>query len=759
MKARTILICLISFLFTANGWTKDEQPDSVAYPGYEMLEDLEVTAQKPVVQTDGAKLTYNVEEDPAAVSSNALEILKKVPQISVDGDGNVLLNGSSAFKFQVNGLDNPLLKQYPKQILEGMPASLIVKIEVITEPGAKEDAEGVSGIINIITERSVPKGEVGYAGTASLRVDNKALTPSLYGLLKKDNFIISANLNYQWGFYPQKYENESTTTYLRQDNGGKMINTTGQQNRHHYFGGNLNMSWEPNKNNLFTAGFDFVYLTANINRIYGSSIFTDLSSNLSWSFRQNGHGMLDMTTLSANASYRHNFGYNGNYLVVSYLFNYGINDLSLMREYYDFVNYPIQNFQETLFEKDSSKTFNRGHTVQADYANDFHSEHHLMEIGAKGIFRHNNAISDYEFGKTKNELVGMPDMAGNILQPQNIYAAYGQYTGSFSKFGVVGGIRYEHSYMGITNKLPDSGSSATEQMRNFRNRLNDWVPNGAISWNFTPSSNLRLSYQMRISRPSIEQVNPFALYISPYEVKQGNSDLTSEKSHIVALKYSGFGRIFGGSIGVQYTLNNNAISGITFIEDYEGINRVVDSYANIGKRQQWSVNGYLSWGITTGMNLSLNGRLAYDCLNSPSMGIKNHGWSGNIGGSWSYNVADIYHFAAYGNWVSRSLKLQGYGSGFYYYGLSASRDCLADKSLTIGLSATNFFQNKMKYVDHSATPNIIQDSAGVNLQTWNVALSISWKFGKLNTQVKHTGVEVENDDINRSSNKSQGGGL
>lgn len=721
-----------------------EENDTTSFPGYQELDEFVIEAEKPVMQSDGAKLTYNVDEDPSAGSSNALDILKKVPQVTVDGDGNVRLNGSEAFKFQVNGLDNPMLKQYAGQILQAMPGSAIVKIEVITEPGAKEDAEGTAGIINIITERT--RTEDGYSGRVALQLTNRNLTPSLYGVMKKDKFTISANLNYQWGFAPNHTEQDITTTYL---NGAEptMLNTyMSQKMKHQYVGGSLDMSWEPNVNNLFNAGAELFYVDGKISSLNGTTRFYMPGGQDLWSYDQNGDARMKILNLSANASYRHNFGRHDNFLVLTYLYNFGRNDLTLSRMYENMVNYN----PEYLTQRDLSNTFDRGHTVQADYSNNFSSKHHLMELGVKGIFRHNTALADYEYGMAPDGLQLIPELSTFILQPQNIYAAYGSYTGTFGPFSIIGGLRYEHTLMGITDYV--------DPEKTFRKRLNDWVPNIAATWSFSPASNLRAAYQMRISRPSISQVDPFELSFTPYQINKGNPDLMSERNHIVSLKYSAFGRVVGGMIGLEYNLSDNSITRYSYLLERDGFNTLVSSFANMGKKQDAAVTGFFNWNIIHNMSLSINGRLAYNHLNAPAEGLSNHGWSGNIGGSWNYSVADVYKFSAYGNWMSKSVTLQGHRSGFYYYGLSAARDFLADKSLTLSLSANNFITPHITFSNYIKTPEMINDNISRSFSFWSVGISLSWKFGSLKGGVKKTGVEVKNDDINTTSNKEQGTG-
>ena len=115
------------------------------------LGEVQVVADKPLVKVEADKLSYNAESDPDTKSSNALDMLKKVPLITVDGEDNVQLKGSSNYKVFVNGKPSTMASNNTKDFLRNLPASSIKNIEVITSPGAKYDAEGVGGIINIVT--------------------------------------------------------------------------------------------------------------------------------------------------------------------------------------------------------------------------------------------------------------------------------------------------------------------------------------------------------------------------------------------------------------------------------------------------------------------------------------------------------------------------------------------------------------------------------------------------------------------------------
>lgn len=120
-------------------------------PDDSILQEVTVTAKKKLVQSDGATLTYNVEDDPESTVNTIIEMLRKVPMVTVDAEDNIMVNGNSDFKIFINGKEDPMLSGDVKTILKSTPASAVKKIEVITEPGAKYDAGGTGGILNLVT--------------------------------------------------------------------------------------------------------------------------------------------------------------------------------------------------------------------------------------------------------------------------------------------------------------------------------------------------------------------------------------------------------------------------------------------------------------------------------------------------------------------------------------------------------------------------------------------------------------------------------
>ena len=175
-----------------------------------VLKGVEVVAQKPLVKVDVDKIEYNIEDDPDSKSNSILEMLRKVPLVTVDGEDNVQVNGSSSFKIHVNGKPNNMMSNNPKEVLKSMPANTIKYIEVITSPGAKYDAEGIGGILNIVT---VGSGFEGYTATFRGNANNNGVGAGTYAMVKQGKLTVSANYNYNYNNSPRSYSDSYRENY------------------------------------------------------------------------------------------------------------------------------------------------------------------------------------------------------------------------------------------------------------------------------------------------------------------------------------------------------------------------------------------------------------------------------------------------------------------------------------------------------------------------------------------------------------------
>ncbi|MCM1152742.1 MAG: TonB-dependent receptor [Muribaculum sp.] len=709
-------------------------------PSYTDLEELVVKANSPLLKSDGNKLEYNVDEDPAASGSSVLDILRKTPLITVDGQDNIKVNGKSNYKLLINGKEEPMVSQNASIIFKNMPAQAVSKIEVITDPGAKYDAEGVGGVLNIITTRQ-QKGNDGYNGQLSLSFGRQNNYVSAYGTLKKHNVTLSANVTYSDGhLFPQHQEKSGENKYFRDSPVAFMKTWEKNKMSYSFTYGTLSASWEPNESNLFTASASVTSIGADIKNYLTYSRSYNSMGDLLNGADQSITGDLNNVYLSANASYQHNFRPQNNFLTISYLFSFGKNHLNFLSDYERTINmYDVWKYLSS-----NNKNLSREHTVQGDYTNGFGTDKHLLETGVKGIFRRNGSFSYQMQGNAMENLTNVPGADQVFSQYQDIYAAYASYTGSFGIFSTRAGIRYEHTDMGMKFRVGSTPS--------FNRSLDNIVPNASLTYSFNSATNLRLAYNMKITRPNIEQVNPFETTLRGQNIRKGNPNLSSEKNNTVSFTFSKFGRLLGGNIGIEYSNTNNAISEFTYLKD----GYVVTTSDNIGSEQELALTGFLNWNILSGMTANVSGRLNYNILKAPGLSLKKYGWGGDINASWTYRFNDNT-LSAFGGWSARDINIQRYNSGWHYYGLSAGRDFLKNKSLNITLSAMNMFEDRISFLIVSTTKDV-DFRQQIKMPVWNVGLTISWKFGNNQAQVKQTENQIVNDDnASSGSGKSKGG--
>lgn len=717
-----------------------QQPDTVPAEDYDTLEEVVVSVQKPLVQSNGEKISYNVSEDAASKSSSVLEMLRKVPGVTVDGQDNIRVNGQSNFRIYVNGKEDPMLSSDPGKILKAMPASTILKIEVINEPGAKYDAEGTAGILNFITNRQ--QRTEGVAGSLSAGISSEAVQGGVSVRAKYGKFTVAAHAEAADShIHPQDNQSHSTVVYPSNSTDHKMLTNNKQSFPWSYYGGGVDLSWEPNARNLFTVNFSISDMFANLSKFENTNRMYDSSDNLRWSFSTLGNGRVKEFSISAGASYQHSFNDKGHNIVASYLYSRGAKNLYLLQDYKETFNYPTEQYQSL-----NSDGKNNEHTVQLDYSLPLEGDKHLVEAGLKGVIRRNyatgyNASGEDKYGLNKYSITDMEQL-------QDIGAAYASYSGNYGKVGVKAGLRYEHTRMGIRFHH--------ETGEDFTSRLNDIVPNAAISYSFSPANSLRLAYQMRITRPSLSKVNPQEQKFSDMQIMSGNPNLSSERNNIISLTYSNFTTTFGGNVSLEYSLTDNCISQFIFADG----NVIRQTYANLGRKNIGALSGFFNYNITNGMRFTINGRLQYIDLNSPnplseaSAGspsrLKASGWSGNFGASFDYTMPLAIKLNVYGGKDWGNISLTEKGNGWYYYGLSLSRSFLKEDALTLSLNANGFCQKDRKFISRSLNTDM-QSYSVWQSRSWNVGFSISWNFGSLKSDVKKTGKRIINDDQSTST--------
>ena len=349
-----------------------------------VLSGVEVVAQKPLVKAEIDKISYSIEDDPDSKTNTTLEMLRKVPLVTVDAEDNIQVNGSSNFKVHVNGKPNTLMSNNPKEVLRSLPANSVKSIEVITEPGAKYDAEGIGGILNIITTEAKMQG---YNVTLGANAGNRNAGAYAYGTVQVGKFTATGNYSYNVQYAPRGYSSSGREDYTSEQYKYLSSNGSSKSDGNFQFG-NIEASYEIDTLNLLT--FSANIFGGNFDSDNQSSTeMLDANRDFAYRYGTRGESSSGFGNVGVNVDYQHSMKRKGEYLTASYKFNNSPNNSEAETFYEDVENVPFDLYDQR-YDNDAHTA---EHTLQLDYVNPL-NEMHYIDAGAKYIFR-KNASDDF----------------------------------------------------------------------------------------------------------------------------------------------------------------------------------------------------------------------------------------------------------------------------------------------------------------------------------------------------------------------------
>ncbi len=705
------------------------------------LSEVSVTAQKPLVKIEIDKITYSLEDDPEAKTNNTLDMLRKVPMVTVDGEDKIQLKGSTNYKIYMNGKPSNLLSNNPSDVLKSMPASSVKNIEVITDPGSKYDAEGIGGIINIIT---VSNAMQGYTGTVRANVNTMGFYGgNVYLSSKIGKLGLTAMYNYN---YRDMDWNSSSSERVNLMNGKEKY--LYQDGRSKYSGpfqyGYLEASYEIDTLNLINVGANLFNGKSKNKSEYDVSMFDSVMGPV-YTYDRNSTTKGTYGSTDVNVDYQHSTSKKDELLTVSYRYSHSPDGNESYSEIFNTVNYPYTTSRETT----DNDAWTDEHTGQVDYTTPLFDKQ-TLEVGAKYIFRQSNSetvrMTFLDSPDTGSAGVGTTN---DFSHTQHIYSGYLGYVVKFTKVSLKAGVRAEGTDLNAEFK------QTPEQ--NFSNNYFDVVPNATVSYQLNMSSQMRLGYNMRIQRPGIWYLNPYVNDVDPQNISYGNPNLDSEKSHNVNFNYSMFTRKFNFNASLSYTFVDNSIQSYTFI-DPKLPNVTQRTYGNIGTEQRTGMFVYGSWNPVPWFRFNLNGGLNYtDIQSNNELDLKASGWQGNVFAGAQFNLPKDFRINANGGYYSPWIMLQGEQSSMYFTGISASKDFLKSKKLTVQVGFQEPFRKDRKYEMTTTDPSFISHSTNYNTAR-SLNISVSYRFGTLKEQIKKVQRGISNDDTKAGGSGSESGG-
>ena len=719
--------------------------------GGNQLETVEVVAYKPLVKADIDKIAYSVEDDPEANTNTVIEMLKKVPMVTVDGQDNIRVNGNSSFKIYVNGKPNNMMTKNPKEVLKSMPASSIKKIEVITNPGPKYDAEGVGGILNIVTEG---KGPEGYNATFSGRANNSSYGGGLYTTVKQGKLTMSVNYNASSNHSPKGYT-YSDRSQIGTD--GTVTSSTvadGYTKGHSLWqGGDIEASYEIDTLRLITGSFSLSKFTSKRDALNTAFSTVPATGQRLYGYRSPSHSKENWDDYSASLDYQRSFSVKDRLLTLSYRLESSPSTsdsryLYTDREAADDWQTFIDRMRDQRMDGDENTM---EHTFQIDYTTPF-AKHHTWEAGVKYILRRNKSDNDrYNLGTGDKDETYDSDNSSHYRHHNDILAAYTGYGLTLDKWSARLGLRYEHTLQKVEYLLGRG--------TNFHKNFDDLVPSARLGYKFSDATNLSLGYKMRINRPGIWYLNPYLDDRIPDAISQGNPNLDTEKSHAVDLQFSSYNSKLTYTLTGTYRFVNNSIESVDRLvndRDIEGLPNptgkdvIYSSYANIGHIQYAGLMAYANWTPITNTRITLNGSVGYSHM-SDGQSLRNHGWCTNIDASLQQTFAKTWIFNASYYVQTPQPTLQGKDARYQWYNFSLSKSFM-DKRLTLTAYIINPFGKRYFCYRSETVADNFRTTASSSWCQLYYGVSVSFRIGKLKASVKHTERTVENNDV------KQGGG-
>ncbi|WP_298650205.1 outer membrane beta-barrel protein [uncultured Proteiniphilum sp.] len=699
------------------------------------LEEISVTAQAPLVKVEIDKLTYNAKDDPEASTSNVLDLLRKVPLVTVDGEDEIQLKGSANFKIYLNGKPSNMITSNPSQVLKSMPANSVKNIEVITDPGAKYDAEGVGGIINIVTDK---QADDGYSGSVGANGDTfGGYGGNAYLATKYGKFGFTGNA----GYYRFKRP-ESESAFSREET--DPLNTLSLDGTNKSNGGGLYLSgalsFEPDTLNLFNLSVS--RFGGEYNSLSVQDALSEGARPYSYNTRSNSTGEYGGMNLSTD--YQRSFKRKGEMLTASYRYEHNPNDSEYDSEYENVIGEFY--YSDGYRQKSVNNAGGSEHTGQVDYVNPLNGKHSI-ETGLKYIFRDNSSRGDHTFFDVgENAWIPDPSRKNDLDHLQNIssgYAGYGYKTG---KIGMKVGLRAEHTQQEIHFMNSDQDTIVNTSFF-------DIVPSATISYQLGMTRTLRGGYNMRISRPGIWYLNPYINDLDPNNISYGNPRLDAEQQHNFNINYGSFSQKLNFNATISYSFAKNAVTSYSFIRD--GVTH--NTYDNIGRNHTVGTDMYVSWTPTDKIRTYLNGGLNYtDIQSTENSELRNSGFSGRAFGGFTFTFPGDLRLGTNGGLFMSRVQLQTKQSPFYFYSFSVMKSLL-NKKLDLSLNIQDAFSKYREFSSTTTGTGFTQKSTSLNPMR-NLRLSITYRFGDLKTSMKRVQRTITNEDVMQGQSGSQEGG-
>lgn len=488
-------------------------------PDLEQLEGVEVVGEKTTVELRLDKKVYNVGSDLTVKGGSVTDVLDNVPSVTVDEEGAISLRGNESVRILINGKPSAL-SGLSSDALQQLPAESIEKVEVITNPSARYDAEGTAGILNIILKQSKTTGLNGSVSVFTGYPKNNGASVNLN--LRRKNFNIFTNTSY-------RYRDSPGNALFEQENFAPNGTTASFQDEIRDYnrqsdGFNTNVGFELFIDSTSSITNSLVYRKSNGDNTVDIDFFNfDTNRNPTIQRNRYTNEGEEQEDVQYSVNYLKKFNKDGHELKIDYQYSKGIDiENSIISEVV--LNDNSQLDTEQTINDESQKN----QLVQLDYVLPFGKNNSSqLELGYRGIF--NNFNTDFDFGiLEQNIFYSNPEFSNELNYKEYLNAAYMQLGTKINKFNILGGLRMEASDIGI--ELVNTNNISNK-------KYVDWFPSLFLGYEFSEKEQFTLSYSRRLRRPRSRYINPFPSRSSNTNLFQGNPDLDPTYTNAFDLGY------------------------------------------------------------------------------------------------------------------------------------------------------------------------------------------------------------------------------
>lgn len=679
-----------------------------------------VTKKKEVMVNEIDKKVFNADKNITASGGTARDLIENVPSVEVDQDGNISLRGNANVIILIDGRPSGLTGAGRQAFLESIPASSIERIEIITNPSAKYDPDGMSGIINIVLKKNKMKGSNGMVSASLGTNHNYNFATQLGYRTNKVNLFGNYSLNTSTSSRVRTYDKitYSNNEYLDQNG------YSNEQGMDHLI--KIGADFYINKLNTlyFTANTGFGGEDENNTGFYN---YTFPTSNYAYSNRRLSSEVDSKRSYDVNLGFTRKYNKKDHELNLDFFYT---NSDREKDENLEIANYDTTQaeFQEDLYLQNlRSDNSRENYSFKLDYTKPLKNKI-KFETGTKIDLRNLNNVFYVETTDTGGSTFIPEAQLNNTFDyRENIIAAYGILGKSIKNFGIQAGLRVEQA---LTSSEVINSSDGP-----VNNDYFSLFPSAHIKYEWTKSKTLMLSYSRRVNRPRTRQLNPFANSTDPEKVFTGNPYLKPEYISSYELGYSYYKKTFNLTASVYWKHLTNMISRIK-TTDSTGRNAV--TYDNFDESNSYGVELITiirptkNWDIT----LSGNANASVFTPNTDQLTFDNSSFKWNVRmiNSWSVKKNHDLQITAF----YRSPFDIPQGKLYAMYGVDFGyKVTLWKNRASFGIRATDILNTKrFSYYTNDA---FVYDKGVSNWQSQNIYLNFTYNFGSIQKMKRNGG--------------------